>query len=155
MLIILVVASLASIQGNLNAQEPGLVNTTESRYARLATVGISDVSWTEGFWADWYAVCRDVMVPLMMGNYQDDSLSHGFANFEIAAGLKSGSHQGPPFHDGDFYKILEAMIMVNALEKDAETTLSLDSMIAVIRSTQREDGYIHTPVVIEQRSRGG
>ena len=131
-----------------------MVNTLESRHARLAPVGISEVSWTEGFWADWYSVCRDVMVPLMMGNYLDDTLSHGFANFEIAAGLKSGSHVGPPFHDGDFYKILEAMIMVNALEKDTGTVRRLDSMISVIGKTQREDGYIHTPSVIQQMAKG-
>ena len=138
----------------LHAQQAGLVNTSESAFTRLKPAGIAEVSWTGGFWAEWYSTCRDVMVPQMMENYLDDELSHGFANFEIAGGYKSGAHEGPPFHDGDFYKILEAMIMVNALERDPGTDQLLDSLITVIGSTQRDDGYIHTPVVIEQRALG-
>jgi DUF1680 family protein len=80
----------------------------------------------------------------------DDTLSHGFANFEIAAGLKEGKHLGPPFHDGDFYKILEGLIAVYSVTKDKETDRQLDSIISIIGETQRDDGYIHSPVVIEQ-----
>lgn len=135
-----------------SGQEAGLTDTRESPFALLAPVGLQDVTWTNGFWSGWHAVCRDVMVPRMMGNYLDDTLSHGFANFEIAAGLKAGKHVGPPFHDGDFYKILEAMIMVNALERDTETERFIDSVITVISRAQREDGYIHTPVLIGWRN---
>ncbi|MGW8314682.1 MAG: aceric acid hydrolase [Bacteroidales bacterium] len=150
----MITASQIFSPGVLPAQHKGLVDTDESMYARMLPVGIGDMTWTEGFWADWYSVCRDVMVPGMMGNYLNDQLSHGFANFEIAAGLKSGHHEGPPFHDGDFYKILEAMIMINAMERDPETECKLDSMITVIAAAQREDGYIHTPVIIEQQGEG-
>lgn len=136
------------------SQGRGLVSTSESAWAELAPVGITDHVWTGGFWAHWYGTCREVMVPHMMGNYMDDSISHAWANFRIAAGLQEGKHSGPPFHDGDFYKIMEAMIMVNALERDPETESFLDSLVAVIGSTQREDGYIHTPVVIEQYTHG-
>ena len=34
-------------------------------------------------------------------------ISHGFRNFEIAAGVCKGEHWGPPFHDGDMYKWME------------------------------------------------
>lgn len=132
------------------AQQNSLVNTTGSAHAKLLPVDITSVSWTEGFWAERYAVCRDVMVPFMMGNYMDDELSHGFANFEIAAGLKEGRHAGPPFHDGDFFKILEALIVINAMENNPELDRQIDSIIHIIGMTQRADGYIHTPVVIEQ-----
>jgi len=135
-------------------QHEGLVDTRHSAHAKMTPAGIGEVSLTTGFWADWYGVCRDEMVPLMMDNYLNDTLSHGFANFEIAAGLKQGEHVGPPFHDGDFYKIFEAMIMVNAVEKDRITDRKIDSIINIISATQREDGYIHTPVVIEQRKVG-
>lgn len=132
------------------AQEKSLVNTSNSPYAKLAPLDISDVTWTEGFWADRFDVCQHSMVPQMMGMYMDDSISHGFANFEIAAGLKEGEHIGPPFHDGDFYKILEGMIMVYAMNPDKKTEEELDRIIGIIGKTQRSDGYIHTPVVIEQ-----
>jgi DUF1680 family protein len=133
------------------AQENGLVNTTKSKNVKLYPIGITDVKWTEGFWAERFEVCANTMVPHMMEMYYDDSISHGFANFEIAAGLKSGSHLGPPFHDGDFYKILEALIIVQAYNQDKTISKQIDSVISIISKTQREDGYIHTPVVIEQK----
>ncbi|MBN1415279.1 MAG: glycoside hydrolase family 127 protein [Bacteroidales bacterium] len=132
------------------AQEQSLVNTSSSSYARLYGVNITDVQWTEGFWAERFEVCRKSMVPHMMSKYMNDTISHAFANFEIAAGLKEGKHQGPPFHDGDFYKLLEAVIMVNALSRSDELDREIDSIITVIGKTQRNDGYIHTPVVINQ-----
>ncbi len=141
---------------SIRAQDKGLVNTSRSPYAKLGSIDISDMRWTAGFWADRFNVCAQAMVPHMMDNYMNDTLSHGFANFEIAAGLKEGEHKGPAFHDGDFYKILEGLIMVNAISRDKKLEGQIDSLIAVIAKSQREDGYIHTPVVIEQRnSRNG
>ncbi len=91
----------------------------------------------------------------MMSLYMNDSVSHGFANFEIAAGIRPGEHVGPPFHDGDFYKLLEAAVVVNSVGKDRSREQLIDSVIRVIVKTQREDGYIHTPVLIEQlRNKG-
>lgn len=139
----------------MSAQDKGLVNTSESPYANHKPINMTDVRWTEGFWAERFDVCEHSMVPHMMEMYMSDSISHGFANFEIAAGLKKGEHVGPPFHDGDFYKILEALIVVSSMEQNKMLEQKIDSIIAVIGKTQREDGYIHTPVVIEQLNKGG
>ncbi|MFV0377241.1 MAG: glycoside hydrolase family 127 protein [Mangrovibacterium sp.] len=139
----------------LNAQDKGLTDTSKSRFAKLEAVNLTDVQWTTGFWADRYRVCENSMVPHMMDMYLNDSISHGFANFEIAAGLKDGEHIGPPFHDGDFYKMLEALIVVNAWQKEEATDRKIDSMIAIIGETQRADGYIHTPVMISARNKPG
>ncbi len=136
---------------SLSAQEKALTNTSKSKYSRLQGVDILDVKWTNGFWADRFRICRESMVPHMLAMYMDDSISHGFANFEIAAGRKSGEHIGPPFHDGDFYKLLEALIVVNAHQKDKKTEAKIDAIIEIIGETQRTDGYIHTPVVISER----
>lgn len=135
----------------LSAQEKGLVNTSKSPYAKLSSVNMTDVNWTNGFWAERFHVCEHSMVPHMMDMYMNDSISHGFANFEIAAGLKHGTHIGPPFHDGDFYKMLEALIMVNSMNPDKQTEQKIDSIIGIIAKTQRADGYIHTPVMIKTR----
>ena len=131
-------------------QDKGLTNTVRSPYAKLTSIDLESVKWTQGFWAERFHVCEQSMVPRMMGKYLDDSISHGFANFEIAAGIKEGEHIGPPFHDGDFYKILEALIVVQSVNKDQKLEQQIDSIIAIIAQTQRDDGYIHTPVVIEQ-----
>jgi uncharacterized protein len=134
----------------LFSQGDCLVNTSESPFVSIFPVEMNDVQWTNGFWAERFAVCEENMVPHMMDMYLNDSISHGFANFEIAAELKKGEHVGPPFHDGDFYKILEALIVVQATNIDKELERQIDSIIAIIGKTQRADGYIHTPVVIEQ-----
>ena len=58
------------------------------------------------------------MIPHLWRIYHDPQISHAFTNFEIAAGLDTGSHAGPPFHDGDFYKLLEGVAAVYAITKD-------------------------------------
>ena len=132
------------------AQDQALVNTSQSPFARLKSVNMGDVQWTDGFWAERFKVCKEAMVPHMMGNYLNPEVSHAYRNFEIAAGLEKGEHSGPAFHDGDFYKMLEAMIAVWSSSKEAETEAKIDAIIATIAKTQRSDGYIHTPVVIRQ-----
>lgn len=135
---------------NCFAQDKSLVNTSQSPFAKLKSINMGDVQWTTGFWAERFKVCKESMVPHMMGNYLDPKVSHAYRNFEIAAGMEEGEHVGPAFHDGDFYKMLEAMIVVWSASKDTETEKQIDAIIATIAKTQRPDGYIHTPVVIKQ-----
>ncbi|HLZ87862.1 MAG TPA: beta-L-arabinofuranosidase domain-containing protein, partial [Puia sp.] len=137
---------LCCMGGGVHAQSP---------YAVLEGTGIRDVHWTKGFWAERFAVCRDSMLPHLWRIYTDKHISHAFDNFEIAAGLDTGSHAGPPFHDGDFYKLLEGMAAMYAVTQDKRLDSLMDLAIAVIARSQRPDGYIHTPVVIEERKRSG
>jgi DUF1680 family protein len=46
--------------------------------------------------------------------------------------------------------MLEGMIMVWSVSREAETENQIDSIIETIAKSQRSDGYIHTPVVIKQ-----
>jgi len=149
--IVILIAISLNIFLSLRAQENSLVNTSNSPHSSMYPVDFGDVKWTKGFWAERFEMCKNTMVPGMLAKYMDDTISHGFANFEIAAGLKEGDHQGPPFHDGDFYKMLEGLIAAYSYSHDPETDQMLDSIITIIGKTQRDDGYIHTPVIIEQR----
>ncbi len=135
-----------------NAQSKALVNTSASPYARLSSVNMGDVTWTKGFWADRFQVCRDTMIPNLWKVYTDPNVSHAFKNFEIAAGLDTGSHAGPPFHDGDFYKLVEAVASMYAVTHDPKLDALMDKTIAVIAKAQRKDGYIHTPTIIAQKN---
>lgn len=143
--------AILSVNGNTFAQEKGLVNNSKSPFIKLQSVNMGDVKWTDGFWADRYDVCANTMVPFMMGNYLDDSISHAFKNFEIAAGMDQGEHIGPPFHDGDFYKMLEAEIIIYGNTGDKALGEQIDHIIDVIGKSQRADGYIHTPVMISEQ----
>jgi uncharacterized protein len=134
--------------------QTSLVNTAGSPYAKLTGVGLSDVRWTTGFWAERFAVCRDSMVPHLWDTYNNAELCHSFKNFEIAAGLDTGRFKGPSFHDGDFYKTLEAVAGMYAQTKDKRLDALMDRAIAVIAKAQKEDGYIYTKSIIEQQKTG-
>ncbi|MDF2380918.1 glycoside hydrolase family 127 protein [Nostoc ellipsosporum NOK] len=149
----LIVGMMLALPAMTMAQN-SLVNTQASRYAKLTGVGVNEVQWTKGFWAERFAVCRDSMVPLLWKTYNDASLSHSFKNFEIAAGLDTGKFKGPSFHDGDFYKTLEAVAGMYALTKDLKLDRWMDGAIAVIGKAQKSDGYIYTKSIIEQRKTG-
>ncbi|WDF81363.1 glycoside hydrolase family 127 protein [Mucilaginibacter sp. KACC 22773] len=137
------------------AQNKSLVNTTKSPFAQLSSVDMGNVTWTNGFWADRFKVCRDTMIPNLWRVYTDPKISHAYRNFEIAAGLDTGSHEGPPFHDGDFYKLFEAVASMYASTLDAKLDELMDKTITVIAKAQRADGYIHTPTIIEERKHTG
>lgn len=137
--------------GNALAQVKALVNTTESPHSQLRSVNLQDVVWTEGFWGDRFEVIKEKTVPFMWELYHDAETTHSFRNFEIAAGQHKGRHKGPSFHDGDFYKVLEAMASLYAVTGDPKLDLEMDQAIDLIRMVQRADGYLHTPVLIEEK----
>jgi len=136
------------------AQEKSLTNTSKSSYAKLHSVNMGDVHWTNGFWAERFQVCKDSMVPNMWHLYTDPNISHAFENFRIAAGLATGEFKGPSFHDGDFYKTLEAVASMYAATKDKDLDALMNEAIDVIGKAQREDGYIYTKSTIDQRKTG-
>ncbi|MCJ8210001.1 glycoside hydrolase family 127 protein [Mucilaginibacter sp. RS28] len=149
-----VVLFLAIVCAASYGQKKALVNTSASPYAKLSSVDMGDVKWTTGFWADRFRVCKDSMIPNLWRIYTDPKISHAYENFKIAAGLDTGSHSGPPFHDGDFYKLLEGMAMMYATTHDPALDKMMDQAIAVIAKAQRADGYIHTPTIIAERKKG-
>lgn len=135
-------------------QDNSLVNTSSSPYARLHGLDMDDLEWTGGFWKERFEVAKNSMLPHMWDVYTDAEVSHAFKNFEIAAGLDTGRHRGPSFHDGDFYKTLEAMASIYAVTRDPELDKIMDNTIKVIAMSQREDGYIYTKAMIDQRKSG-
>ncbi len=146
-----VLALLAGSTGAF-AQSKALTNTSASPYAKLSSLDMGAVNWTKGFWADRFQVCRDTMIPNLWKVYTDPKVSHAYRNFEIAAGLDTGSHSGPPFHDGDFYKLFEGVASMYTMTRDPKLDALMDKTIAVIAKAQRADGYIHTPTLIAQKN---
>jgi uncharacterized protein len=132
----------------------GLVNNNASPHAKLTSVGMADVRWTKGFWAERFQVCKDSMVPHLWATYTSKDMCYAFQNFKVAAGLDSGRFRGPSFHDGDFYKTLEAVAALYVSTKDKKLDSMMDDAIAVIALAQKEDGYIYTKSIIEQKKTG-
>lgn len=122
-----------------------------SPYRKLRNIEVGAVTWTTGFWADRFEVCRRVMIPNMWELLKQTPERSWYANFLVAAGLQDGEYNGCPFSDGDFYKWLEAVAYVYGVTQDAQLDQRMDDIIAVFAQAQRADGYLHTPVLIKQR----
>jgi DUF1680 family protein len=129
-----------------------ITDTSHSKFAKIEPIGIDEVHWTAGFWADRVNICHNKSVPAMWELMRDGTYKPFLEHFLIAAGKTKGDYHGAHWNDGDFYKWLEAAIVTYAVTKDAELKQAIDTSIAAITAAQREDGYIHTPVLIRQRN---
>ena len=143
--------------------QSGLTDMSNSQQAIMTNTPLGSVKWTGGFWADRFNVMSTTGIWSMWDTWNTpwetiDALglhgSNGFRNFEVAAGTVKGKHHGPPFHDGDMYKWLEACATVYAITKDPKLDALMDKFIEQVALAQRADGYIHTPVVISERNAG-
>ncbi len=128
-----------------------ITNTAHSQKAVMTSLPINAVTWTDGFWAERFNVLSQTSLQSMWQTWQTKE-GKGFKNFLIAAGEEQGEHHGPPFHDGDMYKWLEAVASVYAINHDPELNAIMDRFIALVQKAQRADGYIHTPVIIKERN---
>jgi DUF1680 family protein len=132
--------------------KPGLTDTANSPHVVIRSVGLTEVRWTSGFWAERFDTCRKSTVPTMGRIMEGTDRSQFLHNFRIAAGLEEGKHRGPAWNDGDFYKWLEAAAAVYAVTQDADLDRQMDEAIRVLAKAQRADGYLHTPVLIRARN---
>ena len=136
---------------------------SRTKQAVMQNTPMGAVRWTGGFWGDRFQILSTAGIWSMWDTWntpwetvdaEGKHGSHGFRNFEVAAGTVKGKHHGPPFHDGDMYKWLEACAAVYAVTKDPKIDALMDKFIEQVALAQRADGYIHTPVVISERNAG-
>lgn len=130
-------------------QVSGITDTHQSKYAIMTSTPINAVNWNGGFWGERFSVFSNTSLQSMWETWQTKE-GKGFNNFLIASGEIEGEHHGPPFHDGDMYKWLEAVAAVYAINKNPELDKIMDRFIGCVVKAQREDGYIHTPVIIAE-----
>ena len=160
-LLILCMVCCCVIATNVNAQ--GLTDMSHSKQAKMQNLPVGATQWTGGFWQNRFDLMHHTGIWSMWDTWntpyetldeKGNHGSHGFRNFEVAAGTVKGKHHGPPFHDGDMYKWLEACASVYAVTKDPKIDALMDKFIEQVALAQRADGYIHTPVVISERNAG-
>ena len=142
-----------TVAGIAQAQSKGIINNAASKHVALKSTNIGDCRWTSGFWADKFRLCEETMVP-HMGSLLKGEVGFAYDNFKIAAGLKEGKHQGMQWHDGDFYKWMEAAVYVYAINRDPAILKELDEIIDVIGKAQADDGYLSTQTQIPTMKRG-
>lgn len=139
---------------HLSAQQNGIINNSDSEFVKFKSTNIGDCVWTEGFWADKFRIAEETMVPYM-GELLTGDVGHALNNFKITAGLKKGEHKGTKWHDGDFYKWMEASMYIYAQNKDVNILNDLDKYIDIIGKAQASDGYLQTQVQITDLERFG
>ena len=140
---------LLTLSLSVSAQNGGMTATSNSSHAIMTAVPLGATQWTGGLWGERFNVFSHTSVQSMWETWQSKE-GKGFNNFLIASGEMRGEHHGPPFHDGDMYKWLEAVAAVYAVTHDPELDRIMDRFIGCVVKSQRADGYIHTPVIIAE-----
>jgi hypothetical protein len=131
----------------------GVVDTSASPHVKFRNVDMDAVRWTEGFWAERFALCRDVTIPALAQVMQKPDNSASFQYLRIAAGLAEGKFVGNNWSDGDCYKLIEAMAAVYRVTRDPRLDRQMDEWIEVIGKAQAPDGYISTQIQLTGRPR--
>src|SRR2546423_2173428 len=83
----------------------GPVDVSRSRAATRLPLGLGEVRLEPGFWRRRQELNAAVNLP---AGWEQLEAAGTLANFRIAAGRERGRVVGPPFHDSDLYKWLEA-----------------------------------------------
>ena len=122
------------------AQQNGITDTRNSKYAVINSTPIDAVKWTGGFWGERFGVFSGTSVQSMWETWKSDR-GHSYNNFLIAAGEKKGKRHGPAFHDGDMYKWLEAVAAVYAVNKDPELDKIMDEVIRLKQISGLRDAF--------------
>jgi DUF1680 family protein len=148
-------AGLALSLMSVPAGADGVIVTdmTRSPHARLRPVGLDEVQWDGGFWAERDQINRRVTIPTMKTVMENKDNAASFRNLRVAAGDVPGPFQGNAWSDGDCYKWIEAAASVFAATRDPELDRQMDELIDVIARAQAPDGYISTQVQLTDRPR--
>jgi uncharacterized protein len=138
-------ALIASVN-TTSATEPTLVDTSKSPHVMLHCIPMTDVKWTDGFWADRFDLCRQSMLPTLHNTLLDPKCSAQLNRIKFTAGLCDENPGGVNWADGDCYKWIETMAHVCTMQHDPELDRLTDDWIAVIAKAQDDDGYISTNI---------
>jgi len=128
------------------------VETAPRPHAPLQPLRAAHARWRRGFWGAVHDRTRDTTIPSIWESLSDAELSPALRNFRLATGAEQGSHIGPPFMDGDFYKWFEAAVARLETDPDAALEAQLQQIAELVASVQREDGYLHTATFIAERN---
>jgi len=140
-IIVLLLICATSFSQGAN-RDYGVIKNQSSPQAKLKSVDLNDVRWTDGFWAERFAQTRDVTLPKLWELASDPEMGHAIQNLRIAAGLEKGQFAGTHWQDAWVYKWLESACYINAVTGDKELGEQIDGIVEVIARAQQPDGYL-------------
>ncbi|HUV66223.1 MAG TPA: beta-L-arabinofuranosidase domain-containing protein, partial [Sedimentisphaerales bacterium] len=136
----------SALAGTAN-RDYGVIENQNSPYAKLKSVDLKDVRWTEGFWAMRFTQTREVTLPRLWELASDPQAGHAIQNLRIAAGMDKGEFKGTHWQDAWVYKWLESACYVYAVTANADLDRQMDQIIEVIAKAQQRDGYIASQTI--------
>jgi len=108
------------------------------------------VKLEDNFWAPRIKTNHEVTIPFTLGKCESTGR---VKNFEIAAGLKTGTFCTElTFDDTDVYKIIEGASYSMQIFNDPALDAKVDSLIEIIGKAQEPDGYIYTNRTISEHA---
>jgi hypothetical protein len=141
--------TFVSLLGAVGARS--LAQDQDAQLAReynITPVPFNSVRLQDKFWTPRLETNRKVTLPYC---FQKCEETDRISNFEKAAGLKEGRHEGIYFNDSDVYKIMEGAAYSLQVHPETMMRLYLDKLITVMAGAQWEDGYLYTFYSIPER----
>jgi DUF1680 family protein len=114
----------------------------ETKSALIQPVNFSRVKINDSFWAPRLATHAAVTLDACIDQCQNQTAR--ISNFEKAAGLKQGSHEGIFFDDSDVYKAREGIAYSLVNNPNDKLEKLMDHWIDLIAASQEADGYLNT-----------
>lgn len=125
----------------LSWQDQGVLNLTNSPYAKLHCVPVRAVTIEEGFWSKRRKTNVERSIPTMRQELED----HGrMDNFRRLVGKSSAPQKGPYFSDSDIYKWIDSVGWALQSGDRPELRRVTDSMIREVVAVQEPNGYLNT-----------
>jgi uncharacterized protein len=122
-------------------KDAGVIDLTNSPYAKLKTVPVRAVVIEEGFWSGRRKTNLMASIPSM----HDELLEHGrMNNFLRLKGKSTDPQKGPVYSDSDIYKWTEAVGFQLQSGDQPELRKTTDAMIRDVVAIQEPSGYLNT-----------
>jgi hypothetical protein len=137
---------------NCSSGKDKIADIPQSPFVKMQELSWTDVTWTEGFWADKFKLCNDRVIPAVYNGFMDPKNSEHIDNLKKAAGMMEGKFEGLDFSDGDSYKWIESLAFMYAVTKDEALDSIMDDWIGAIAKAQLPNGYISTNMQMKKRT---
>jgi uncharacterized protein len=129
------------MDGKTGWKDAGVIDLTNSPYAKLKTVPVRAVVIEDGFWSQRRKINLLASIPSM----HDELLDHGrMDNFLRLEGHSSQPQKGPVYSDSDIYKWTEAVGFELQVADNPELKKTADAMIHNVVAIQEPSGYLNT-----------
>ncbi|MHC4544524.1 MAG: beta-L-arabinofuranosidase domain-containing protein, partial [Planctomycetota bacterium] len=119
-----------------------------SRDYNVKPVPFNEVHVNDDFWTPRLETSRKVTIPYAFKKCEETGR---IKNYEKAAGLMEGKHEGIYFNDSDVYKVMEGAAYSLQVQPDTMMRLYLDKVVKIMAGAQWEDGYLFTFYSIPKR----